>query len=172
MRARKHQPVIVTAGVILAIALSAGAPPLPAQAGESSSAAIDAGIWSVISTTVAEHDIAGMGRTYHPDAVVVTPRGTMPISRALAGWGEGMEKIRREKGHASVAFRFSRRQDGAETAYESGMFNYAVTDSTGTTTRYIIPFEALLVKKDGRWLVTMERQLDASDEATWNAMPE
>jgi hypothetical protein len=112
-----------------------------------------------------------MAATYHPDAVLVTTRGTMPIARALAGWGDGMEKIKREKSRASVAFRFTTRLDGAETAFESGMFNYAVTDSAGATTRYIIPFEALLVKKDGRWLVTMERQLDARDEAAWNAMP-
>ena len=42
--------------------------------------------------------------------------------------------------------------------------------SAGATTRYIIPFEALLVRQDSRWLIVMERQFAAADEAAWNAM--
>ena len=144
--------------------------PLSAQGTEPSSGAIDAQVWTTVSTTAMEHDIAGMAATYHPDAVVVTPQGTMPIARALAGWGQSMEAMKRNGSRASVAFRFSLRQDGAETAFESGMFNYAVTDSAGVTTRYIIPFEALLVRKDGRWLIVMERQFAATDETAWNAV--
>jgi hypothetical protein len=94
----------------------------------------------------------------------------MPIARALAGWGQSMEAMKRSGSRASVAFRFSLRQDGAETAFESGMFNYAVTDSAGAMTRYIIPFEALLVRKDTRWLIVMERQFAAADEAAWSAL--
>jgi hypothetical protein len=112
-----------------------------------------------------------MGAIYHPDAVLVTAQGTMPIAQALAGWGQSMEAMKRDGSRASVAFRFSLRQDGAETAFESGMFNYAVTDSAGATTRYIVPFEALLVRRDARWLIVMERQLAAADESAWNAMP-
>ncbi len=153
-----------------ATTLVAGAAPLSAQAAAASSGAIDAQVWSVVSTTVVEHDIAGMAATYHPDAVLVTSQGTMPIARALAGWGQAMETMKRNASRASVAFRFSRRQDGAETAFESGVFNYAVTDSAGATTRYIIPFEALLVRKNDRWLIVMERQFPATDEAAWNAV--
>ena len=156
--------------LVAAATLVAGAAPLAAQGTEPSSGAIDAQVWTVVSTTVVEHDIAGMAATYHPDAVVVTPQGTMPVARALAGWGQSMEAMKRNGSRASVAFRFSLRQDGAETAFESGMFNYAVTDSAGATTRYIIPFEALLVRKDARWLILMERQFAAGDEAAWNAM--
>lgn len=152
------------------VALLLSAAPLTAQGADSSRAAIDTQVWSVISTTVAEHDVNGMAATYHPDAVVVTPQATMPIARAIAGWGQGMEAMKRNGSRASVAFRFARRQDGAETAFESGLFNYAVTDSAGATTQYIIPFEALLSRKGGRWLILMERQLPAADEAAWNAM--
>ncbi len=154
----------------LLLGLAAWATPLSAQATESSSGAIDAQVWSVVSTTVVNHDIAGMAATYHSDAVVVTPQGTMPVARALAGWGKSMEAMKQNGSRASVAFRFSLRQDGPETAFESGIFNYAVTDSAGTTTRYIIPFEALLVRQDARWLIVMERQFAATDEAAWNAM--
>ena len=156
--------------LVAAATLLAWAAPLSAQGAEPSSGAIDAQVWSAISTTVVEHDLAGMAATYYPAAVLVTPQGTMPIARALAGWGQSMEAMKRNGSRASVAFRFSLRQDGAETAFESGMFNYAVTDSAGATTRYIIPFEALLVRKDTRWLIVMERQFAAADEAAWSAM--
>ena len=169
MRAPLHSstpfPRLLTAAMLLAWAA-----PLSAQGAAPSSGAIDAQVWSVVSTTVVEHDIAGMAATYHPDAVVVTPQGTMPVARALAGWGQSMEAMKRNGSRAQVAFRFSLRQDGAETAFESGMFNYAVIDSAGATTRYIIPFESLLVRKDGRWLIVMERQFAAADETAWNAM--
>ncbi len=151
--------------------LVAWAAPLSGQGSEPSSGAIDAQVWTAIATTVLEHDIAGMGATYHPDAVLVTPQGTMPIAQALAGWGQSMEAMKRDGSRASVAFRFSVRQDGTDTAFESGMFNYAMTDSAGATTRYIVPFEALLVQRDGRWLIIMEHQLAAADESAWNAMP-
>lgn len=148
----------------------APAVPLSAQAADSSRGAIDAQVWSVVTSTVEQHDIDGMAATYHPDAVVVTPQATMPIAQALAGWGKGMETMKGNGSRATVAFRFSKRQDGAGTAFEAGMFNYAVTDSAGATTHYIIPFEALLVRKEGRWLILMERQLPPADEAAWNAM--
>ena len=144
--------------------------PLSAQGNEPSTGAIDAQVWTAVSTTVVKHDIAGMTALYHPDAVLVTPKGTVPIAQALAGWGQSMEVMKRNGSHASVAFRFALRQDGVATAFESGMFSYAVTDSAGATTRYIIPFEALLVRKDSRWLILMEHQLAAADEAAWNAM--
>jgi ketosteroid isomerase-like protein len=165
-----HDPSAPFLRLVTAATLALWAAPLSAQGAEPSSGAIDAQVWTAVSTTVVEHDIAGMGATYHPDAVVVTPQGTMPIARALAGWGKSMEAMKQNGSRASVAFRFSLRQDGAETAVEAGMFNYAMTDSTGATTRYIIPFEALLVRKDDRWLIVMERQLAAADEAAWNAM--
>jgi hypothetical protein len=30
--------------------------------------------------------------------------------------------------------------------------------------------EALIVKKEGRWLMVMERQLDVTDESAWDAL--
>jgi hypothetical protein len=170
MRAPIHLSTAILR-LVTAAMLVAWAAPLSAQGTESSSGAIDAQVWTAVSTTVLEHDIIGMGAIYHPDAVLVTAQGTMPIAQALAGWGQSMEAMKRDGSRASVAFRFSLRQDGAETAFESGMFNYAVTDSAGATTRYIVPFEALLVRRDARWLIVMERQLAAADESAWNAMP-
>lgn len=169
MHARQHRYARLQA-LLTAAAVITSATSLSAQAAETSSSAIDAQVWSTISATVVAHDIKGMAATYHPDAVVVTPKTTIPVAKALAGWGQGMEAMKQNRSRASVAFRFSQRLDGTETAFESGMFNYAVTDSAGATTRYLIPFEALLVRQDGQWRILMERQFPASDEAAWNAM--
>ena len=141
----------------------------PCRGGDISSE-IDSAIWEVISATVAANDIEGMAATYHPDAVLVSPRGTVSIAEQLVTWGEGMERIEREGRSATVAFRFTSRQDNAETAFERGMFRYAETDQQGVEQPIFVPFEALLVKKDGRWLMVMERQLDATDESAWNAL--
>lgn len=50
------------------------------------------------------------------------------------------------------------------------MFRYAETDEQGVEQPGFILFEALLVKKDGRWLMVMERQLEATDESAWSAL--
>lgn len=153
----------------LAMLALAVAPSSPGRAGETSGE-IDAAVWSVISATVAADDLEGMAATYHPDAVLVSPRGTVAIADQLERWGEGMAKIRREGREATVSFRFSLRQDDAETAFEAGIFRYAETDENGVGQPVFIPFEALLVKREGRWLVVMERQLAATDESAWNAL--
>ena len=140
-----------------------------AQTGPTS-AAIDADVWIPVAASAAADDIAAMGRVYNPDAVLVTPEGTRPISQVLAGWGKDMA-VNKGKGiRASVALRFSKRQDDAETAYESGMFRYTLTDRAGVSTPRYRRFEALLVKTAGKWRVLMERQLEVADEASWNAI--
>jgi ketosteroid isomerase-like protein len=144
-------------------------PATPCRSGEISDE-IDSTVWEVISTTVVANDIEGMAATYHSDAVLVSPKGTVSIAEQLVKWGEGMERIELEGRSASVSFRFASRQDDAETAFESGMFRYAETDEQGDEQPRFVPFEALLVKKDGRWLMVMERQLEGTDEGAWNAL--
>ena len=141
-----------------------------AVARAASSDEIDAAIWNVISATVAAGDLAGMAATYHADAVLVSSKGTVAIARQLVEWGEGMERARLEGRSASVSFRFSSRQDDETTAFERGVFRYAETDADGVEEPVFIPFEALLVKKDGRWLIVMERQHEATDESAWSAL--
>ena len=136
----------------------------------SSTRDIDRNVWSVISTTVVEHDIAGMGRLYAIDAVLVTPKGTSPIKDALDRWGRDMVAMKARGDKATVEFRFSRRQDDSTTAFEVGMFKYTVT-SKGVSTPNIHPFEALLVKTNGQWRIVMERQFDAVTQAEWDKLP-
>lgn len=143
-----------------------------ALADESSRRDIDATIWNVISATVAAGDLEGMAATYHEDAVLVSGKGTVAIAEQLPKWGEGMEKVRLEGRKAGVSFRFSERQDDSTTAFERGIFRYAETDANGAEQPVYIPFEALLVKTNGRWLMVMERQLEATDESAWDALGE
>ena len=131
---------------------------------------IDRDVWSVVSRTVVESDIEGMAAVYHSDAVLVAESGTVPIAEQLAKWGRDMEDAKRDGTSAIVSFRFTSRQDDKATAFETGMFKYTATVPSGAQTSYYVPFEALLVKKGKKWLILMERQLEAADEAAWAAL--
>jgi len=143
--------------------------PVMSLANEDASAEIDATVWKLISQTVVENDIAGMASAYHPDAVLVSAKGTLPIAGVLARWGEDMTKMQSEGSKAEVSFRFNLRQDNDESAFESGMFRYVLTDSTGSEQVDIFAFEALLRKLDGQWKILMERQIGEVTEADWLA---
>lgn len=138
--------------------------------GSPTSAAIDADVWKPVSASVVNDDIVAMGRVYHPEAILVTSAGTRRISEALAGWGKDMVTSKANGTRATVAFRFTKRQDDAETAFETGIFRYTVTDGAGKARPSYVRMEALLVKSGGKWRIMMERQLEATDEAGWNAV--
>lgn len=154
----------------LAIALLAATSPLASQP-RSDSAAIDADVWVPVAASVVNKDIVAMGRVYHPDAVLVSSSGTQSIRSALAGWGKGMTDDKAQGIRATVEFRFSQRQDDADTAFETGVFKYTVTDKAGKSSPSYRQLECLLVKHQGRWVILMERQLDAVTDAAWHALP-
>jgi ketosteroid isomerase-like protein len=141
----------------------------PPAAGKSTPE-IDASVWKPIAAAVAAHDIAALGRTYHPAAVLVMPTGTLPIAKALDGWGRDMAAARAAGTRAVVELRFSERMDDAETAFESGIFRYASTPKGEKEKPRFVRFEALLIKSGGQWLMVMERQLGDATEAAWNAL--
>lgn len=155
----------------LALVVSLVAVILPATAAAQSTAEIDRQVWQAVAASAANHDIVAMGRVYHPAAVLVSNTGTTPIAAALERWGRDMVTARANGSKASVAFRFTRRQDDATTAFEAGAFRYATTDKAGVETPGYVRFEALLVKTPDGWRMVMERQLDAITEAQWNALP-
>ena len=154
------------ASIALFLTVGAGA-----EAQTSSTAAIDYQVWAPVAASVKNDDIAAMGRVYHREAVLVMNGGTQRISEALAGWGKDMVANKGKGITATVEFRFSKRQDDAETAFEIGMFKYTTKDKAGVSTPRYVHMEALLVKSGGKWLLLMERQLAAADEAAWNALP-
>lgn len=150
------------------VVVSAGA----SQTATASSAHdIDRDIWSVFVATVAADDIVGMGRAYFPDAVLVSPKGTRPIKDALEGWGRDMVAAKARGDKATVAFRFSRRQDDSTTAFEAGIFKYTVIAKSGESTPKFYPFEELLVKTNGKWRVLMERQFALVTQDAWDKLP-
>lgn len=158
----------LTSLLALPLVLAGVAAPGPTS---QTSAAIDAEVWTPVAASVVNDDIAAMGRVYHPDAILVTSDGTRRISEALAGWGKDMVANKAKGIRAKVEFRFTKRQDDAETAFETGIFKYTVTDRAGVSTPRYRRLEALLVKSGGKWRMVMERQLEATDEAGWNAVP-
>ena len=133
---------------------------------------IDRDVWSVISRTVEEGDIKGMAAVYHRDAVLVGDGGTVPVSEQLVKWGQDMEAQKQVGARASVEFRFSSRRDDRVTAFETGIFRYAVAGESGEEAPVYVEFEALMVKQDGNWLIMMERQLDTVDQTAWAALDE
>jgi ketosteroid isomerase-like protein len=135
------------------------------------SAAIDADVWKPVAASVVNDDIVAMGKVYHPEAVLVTPQGTRPIASALAGWGKDIAANKAKGIRATVEFRFTKRQDDAETAFQTGAFKYTTIDRAGVSTPGYRRLESLLVKRQGKWRIVMERQLDAMTEAEWNKLP-
>jgi hypothetical protein len=142
----------------------------PAASNQQSTQDIDRDVWSVFVATVANDDIVRMGEAYFPNAVVVTPGGTSPIKETLDRWGRDMVAAKAKGNKATVEFRFSRRQDDAATAFESGIFKYTVIDKSGARTPKFYPFEALLGKTNGKWRVLMERQFAEVTQAEWDKL--
>lgn len=161
---------IATIAIALWSVLVVGAGPALTTA-VSSAEEIDRDVWSVFVATVAADDIVGMGRAYFPDAVLVSPKGTRPIKDALAGWGRDMVAAKARGDKATVAFRFSHRQDDGTTAFEAGIFKYTVIGKSGASTPKFYPFEELIVKTDGKWRVLMERQFAEVTQAAWDKLP-
>ena len=157
---------------ILALALPAtvlSALALPGAAEAQATTELDA-YWAEGERTVAEGDFDGYSRIYHPDAVlVVKGSGSYPISQALAGWKPGFDDTREGRAAAGVEFRLTERLVGETTAHESGIFRYFLTPEEGEEQVALIHFEALLVKKDGRWLMLMEYQKGPATEEEWAA---
>jgi len=136
-----------------------------------SSREIDAQVWAPISAAVARDDLGALGPLYHPAAVVVTSTETSRIAAKIKQWTDDAIAAKAQGIKATVEFRFTRRQDDATSAFETGMFKYTQTDRAGAAKSRFIPMECLLIKENGRWLILMERQLEAATEAAWNALP-
>lgn len=131
--------------------------------------------WTQLSKTVKDGDYKGYGAMYHPDAVVIFASGknksSMPIADALAGWKKGFDETKAGTRNDTAEFRFSQRIGNETTAHETGIFRFTTRDAdkkvTGT---YIVHFEMLLVKKEGKWYGIMEYQKTNGTKAEWDAL--
>jgi hypothetical protein len=127
--------------------------------------------WTEVSRTVSEGDFEGYGALYHPDAVLVSLGSgrSYPISRALAGWKQGFVHTAEGRAEAGVEFRFTQRLHDETTAHETGIFRYSMRSEGGDATVVMVHFDALLVKRDGKWLMLMEYQRGPATEEEWAA---
>ena len=154
-----------TVGFAMAAVLLA----LPATAGAQVATELDA-YWADVSRTVVEGDFEGYADLYHPDAVLVMlGRGSVPIGEALAGWKQLFVDTSDGKAVAGVEFRITERLSDATTAHDTGMFRYTFEPEEGEGAVSLVRFEALLVKRDGRWLMVMEYQKEPATDAEWAA---
>ncbi len=159
------KPLCSLALSLLLFALPAAA---YAQSNDALSRELDA-YWGEVSRTVGAGDAAGYGALYHPDAVVVTLGRTQLISDALAGWQQGFDDTAAGRMHAGVEFRITNRRASANAAFDTGIFRYVSRPPGGQESVAMAHFEGLMVKKDGRWLMTMENQKETATEAEWAA---
>ena len=128
--------------------------------------------WAEVERCVKEGDFAAYSATFHNDAVLVSGvRGnSQTISQALARWKKGIDATRDGKVQASVEIRVKTRLHDATTAHESGIFLYREKGEDGKQIEDYIHFEALLVKKDCKWLITMEYQKSKATLEEWKAL--
>jgi hypothetical protein len=126
--------------------------------------------WAALSRTVAEGDFEGYGAAFHPDGVLVSMNsGTSQLNSTFMVGAEPEFAANREEGaSASVEFRFTQRLHDEVTAHETGIFRYANTPSGGTGRVAFVHFDALLVKKNGKWLMLMEYQRQRTTQQEWD----
>lgn len=157
-------PYLAVACLVLAIT---SAPGVQAQ----TLAELDA-FWAEMSRTVEEGDFEGYSALYHPDAVLVSgfENASYPVAGALARWEQLFVDTRTGAAEAAVSFRLSQRLHDETTAHETGIFNYRFRPASGEAQDQYVNFQALLVKKDGRWQLLMEYQLSPATPEEWEAL--
>lgn len=128
--------------------------------------------WAEVSRAVNTGDFEAYAATCNPEGVLVagTRKTSTPLASALQKWKREFDDTRAGRMKASVRFKFAQRIGDATTAHETGMFLYAFTGSDGVEVREYIHLEALLTKKDGRWLILMEYQKAKGTQAEFEAL--
>jgi hypothetical protein len=127
--------------------------------------------WAEVSRSIREGDFEGYKATCHPKGVLVSGKSQSSylLTKALAGWKQGIMDTKTGKIKASVTFRFSQRFGDETTAHETGMFLYSSVDTNGKASQSYIHFEALLVKEDA-WRILMEYQKSTATKEDWEKL--
>lgn len=129
-------------------------------------------MWEEVSRTVQSGDFEGYAAVYHPDAVLVNgiSGDSYPISEALAGWKQGFDDTRSGNMEAKVAFQITERLLSETTAHDTGIFRYSFRNSGEEWKHSLVHFQALMVKKEGKWLMMMEYQQKAASQKIWDKL--
>lgn len=128
--------------------------------------------WAEVSRSVREGDFQGYKATCHEEGVLVSGTNNLsyPLSDALARWKKDFTATKEGKIKASVEFRFSQRIGDTTTAHETGIFLYSSGDPGENSKDEYIHFQALLVKRKGKWKIMMEYQKSKASQAEWNEL--
>jgi hypothetical protein len=132
-------------------------------------------LWAKIGQTVSTGDFEGYSALFHKDAILVSstdPENSraIPISEALINWEKSFIDVKAGKMKAGAEFRFSERIIGTSAANEIGIFKFSSTDSNGNIQIAYVHFEALSIKKNGQWLMIMEKQKALASEKEWETL--
>ncbi|MFT6180399.1 MAG: ketosteroid isomerase-like protein [Akkermansiaceae bacterium] len=130
------------------------------------------GYWAEVSRSVAEGDFAAYAATCHPDGILISgsKKTSEPLASALKRWKTEFDATKSGKMKASVDFRLSKRWGNATTAHETGVFRYASKLGEGEEKVAYIHLKALLVKKEGKWLILMENQESEGLKEEWDEL--
>ena len=130
--------------------------------------------WGKVSTAVETGDWEGYGRTCHPEGVLVNgvKGSSSPLRDALIRWKPEFDATKEGIRVSKVEFRFSHRYGDERTAHETGVFAYSFQMEGEKLKKEYVHFEALLVKKEGRWLMMMEYQKSAATKEKWEELKE
>ncbi len=128
--------------------------------------------WLRVSQAVKAGDLEAYRATCHPDGVLVSGKNAKSelLSQALIRWGKEFADTKAGKMKARVEFRFSKRIIGKDTAHETGIFLYSSQRVGEEWKRDYVHFEALLVKKNGKWKILMEFQKSPATEDEWSSL--
>jgi hypothetical protein len=128
--------------------------------------------WAEVSRAVREGDFAAYKATCHAEGVLMSEAKQLsqPLAVALARWQKDFDTTRSGKVTSKVEFRFSSRFGDATTARETGVFCYTSQKPGEEPVSEHMHLEALLVKRDGKWLVLLENQTGPATQAEWDAL--
>ncbi len=128
--------------------------------------------WARVSKAVKTGDLEAYQATCHPDGVLVSGKSAKSelLSQSLVRWGKEFADTKAGKMKARVEFRFSKRIRGKDTAHETGIFLYSSQREGEEWKRDYVHFEALLIKRKGKWKILMEFQKSLATEEEWSSL--
>jgi len=128
--------------------------------------------WLRVSQAVKAGDLEAYRATCHPDGVLVSGKNAKSelLSQALIRWSKEFADTKTGKMKARVEFRFSKRIIGKDTAHDTGIFLYSSQRVGEEWKRDYVHFEALLVKKNGKWKILMEFQKSLATADEWSSL--
>jgi hypothetical protein len=128
--------------------------------------------WAEVSRCVKEGDFKGYEKTIHKDGVIVAGKGKKcyPLEDALKKWKIEFDQTKEGVRQSSAEFRFNQRLGDETTAHETGILLYKAVTKEGKNVEAYIDFQALLLKRRGRWQIMMEYQVGPTTKEAWSKL--